>query len=64
MKGKESFDCADTLNNIGNVYYDQNKLNLALEYYNRALSIKEKVKGKESFDCADTLHNIGYVYMN
>ena len=62
MKGKESFDCANTLNNIGLDYKDQGKLNEALEYYSRALNIKERVKGKESFDCANTLHSIGLVY--
>ena len=64
MKGKESFDCASTLHNIGLLYGKQGKLNKALEYYSRALSIYEKVKGKESFNCAGILHNIGLVYQN
>ena len=62
MKGKESLDCADTLNNIGLVYKDQGKFNLALEYYRRALIIFEKYKGKESLNYAVTLSNIGLVY--
>ena len=62
MKGKESFDCADTLYNIGLLYGKQGKLNKALEYYSRALSIYETVKGKESFDCAEILNNIGLAY--
>jgi len=62
VRGKDSFDCAKTLNNIGLVYQDQEKLNQALEYYNKSLSIKEKVKGEDSFDCVITLNNIGNVY--
>ena len=62
MKGKESFDCADTLHNIGNVYKKQDKLSEALKYFSRALSIYEKVKGKESFKYAVTLYDIGRVY--
>jgi len=39
-------DYAYTLDNIGGVYDDKNKLDEALENYDRSLSIKEKKKGK------------------
>jgi tetratricopeptide (TPR) repeat protein len=42
--------------------YNQNKFEEALEYYERELSIYERVQGKNSLDCADTLHNIGSVH--
>lgn len=48
MVGKESIECANTLNNIGNVYKEQEHLDEALEYHNKALKIYEKVNGKDS----------------
>jgi len=59
LKGKESIDCANTIQSIGNVYDNQNKFNEAIRFYNRALTIKERVKGKESVESAITLKNIG-----
>ena len=47
---------------MANVYYDQGKLNEALEYYKRSLSIIERVKGEESFESANTLRSIGLLY--
>ena len=47
---------------MANVYFDQGKLNEALEYYKRSFSIIERLKGEESFECANTLHNIGLLY--
>jgi len=44
------------------VYIKQNKLIEALEYFSRALSIKERVKGKESIDCVIPLYKVGVVY--
>jgi tetratricopeptide (TPR) repeat protein len=51
------------LNNIGRVYKYLNKLDEALKYYAKSLSIKEKMRGKNSIDCAPTLHNIGKVLL-
>ena len=36
----ETFECSEIINKMANVYYDQGKLNEALEYYKRSLSIK------------------------
>jgi tetratricopeptide (TPR) repeat protein len=46
VKGKESFICAKIIKNIGNVYKDQGKLNKAIEFYKKALTIFEKERGK------------------
>ena len=64
MKGKESLEYAQTLNNIGGTYANQGKLNEAFEYYNRALSIYEKVSGKKSVGYANNLNRIVFVYKN
>lgn len=61
--GKDSLDCAQTLNNLGAVYKKMGKFVDALGYYSRALAIKEKIKG-DSMDCAQTLGNIGSVYQS
>jgi len=62
IKEKESINCANTLHNIGAVHYDLNKLNEALGFYNRALSIKERLRGKDAIECASTVYNLGLVY--
>jgi len=41
--GKESSEWAEALSNIGLVYANQDKLELALEYCNRALIIHQKI---------------------
>ena len=51
------------LNNIGNVHYNQGKIEEALEYYHKTLNIYKKI-GNESIDQANTLKNIGYVNFN
>jgi tetratricopeptide (TPR) repeat protein len=55
--GKESIKWANILNNIGVVYDKQDKLELALEYYLRAVTTHEKIV-KESTDWDRTLINI------
>ena len=50
------------LDNIGGLFQNYGEFNEALKYYNRALSIYERVKGKESFDSIVTLTNIGLIY--
>jgi hypothetical protein len=48
VKGKYSFDCVAILNDIAYVSSNMGLLKEAIEYYNIALSIIERVKGKES----------------
>jgi tetratricopeptide (TPR) repeat protein len=43
--GKDSMDCAQTLNNLGGVYKKMEKFTEALSYYSRSLAIKAKIKG-------------------
>lgn len=45
FKGRESTDCALTLNNIGMVFSNQGRLKEALSQYKRSLEIREAIKG-------------------
>lgn len=45
LRGKNSMESAQSLNNIGAVYKKMGKLDEALDYYERSMSIKGKVKG-------------------
>jgi len=47
-------------NNIGNIYYQRGDYNLALEYYQEALKMREELKMKNLI--ASTLGNIGVTY--
>jgi len=47
--GKELIGWAMILNNIGNVHYNQGKIEEALEYYHKTLNIYKKI-GNESID--------------
>lgn len=61
MKGANSIEYANTLSNIGLVYFNKNKTNQALEYYNRALAIYHKTDdGRDSIECAKNLQKLGY----
>jgi tetratricopeptide (TPR) repeat protein len=62
--GKDSINCAETLNNLGNVYSRMGKSEDAILYYKRCLLIEEKVKGKQYIDYAMILHNIGLIFFN
>ena len=62
IKGADSIDVAQTLNNIGLVYKGKGDYNKALDHYNKSLEIETKIKGADSIDVADTLNNIGNVY--
>lgn len=55
-------ESAQSLNNIGAVYKKMGKLDEALDYYERSMSIKGKVKGQKSLEVAQCLLNIGLVY--
>ena len=57
-------EAATTYNNTANKYYEQGKYGDALEWYNKALAINEKVLGTEHPDTASTYNNIAYVYDN
>ena len=58
----DRFGVATTLSNIGGVYYDINKPQKALEYYEKALPILEEVGDR--FGVANTLNNLGLVYQD
>jgi tetratricopeptide (TPR) repeat protein len=47
---------------MSKLYKNQGKLKLALQFYNEALIIYERLFGKESLKCAKTLNSIGMVY--
>ncbi len=47
---------------MGYVYGELGDYDKSLEYYNKALSIRQKVLGEEHPDTATSYNNIGYVY--
>ena len=49
-------------NNLAGVYYAQGEYDKALEYYEKALVIREKVLGKDHPDTATTFNNMALVY--
>jgi adenylate cyclase len=51
---------AGILNNIGNLYFDQNNYPLSLEYYQRSLAIIEELGDKKGI--ANSLNNIGSIH--
>ena len=56
--GKEHPETAATYNNIAGVYYSQGAYQKTLEWYEKALAIREKVLGKEHPDTVETRCNI------
>ena len=52
---------AISYNNIGLVYYEKGDLDKALEYHQRALTIKER-DAPNSLTVATSYNNIGLVY--
>jgi tetratricopeptide (TPR) repeat protein len=52
---------ATTYNNIGLVYDDQGKLELALEMYLKCLNIDRAYYGNNNFNLAGTYSNIGEI---
>ena len=63
-KGSQKQDTVTTYNNIALVYQDQGDYVKALEYYKKALAIREKVQGPEHPDTATTYNNIAGVYQD
>ncbi len=55
-------DTADSYNNIGALYQNQKKYELALINYQRSLEIKIKLLGEMHPCTADSYNNIGFVY--
>jgi tetratricopeptide (TPR) repeat protein len=62
--GKEHPLIATAYNNIGMSYLNQDEYSIALEYFEKALTIREKLLGKEHPSVATTYNNIGAVYNN
>ena len=60
--GSEKKNSARLFNNIAGVYHTQGNYEKALEYYEKALVIQEKVLGKEHPNTAATYNNIAVVY--
>lgn len=44
------------------MFNDFDKTNQALDYYTKALAIKEKLKGKDAIECASTYLNMSLAY--
>mmetsp|Transcript_25838 Transcript_25838/g.70957 ORF Transcript_25838/g.70957 Transcript_25838/m.70957 type:complete len:816 (-) Transcript_25838:577-3024(-) len=61
--GKDHIDVGTGWNNIGRMYFQLGKYDLALEAYLEALRIRRKCQG-DSVDVAATLFNCGQVYHN
>jgi len=49
---------ANTYSNIAEVYFNQESYDAAIEWYRKALAIREKVFGKEHSKVANTCSNI------
>lgn len=57
-------EIAVTLNGLGSVYHDQNRYDLALKQYLRALDINQRTVGTKNPETAATYNNIGNVYQD
>jgi tetratricopeptide (TPR) repeat protein len=60
--GENNFNLATTYGNIGNVYNDQGRLDLALEMYMKCLNIMKMHYGDNNFNLATAYNNIATVY--
>ena len=59
-KTRNNISCANTINNIATIYYEQGHYDKALEMYEESLKIKtEHYKARDNIDCATTIENIG-----
>jgi len=63
LLGENHIDVGTTWNNVGRMYFQLGKYDLAMEAYCEALRIRRKCQG-ESVDVAATLFNCGQVYHN
>ena len=53
---------ANSLNNIGLVYYHKNEYSKSLEYYNKSLALKEKINYE--YGSSLTYNNMGHIYQD
>lgn len=61
-KGSNVADTATSYNNIGRLYYNMGEYSKALEYYEKALKIREQIFGSEHPYTAKSYNNIGLVH--
>jgi tetratricopeptide (TPR) repeat protein len=59
---KDELGVASSYHNIAVTYYERDKLNEALKYYNKSLDIQLKKLGKDHPNVATSYNNIGAVY--
>ncbi|KAG7264553.1 hypothetical protein CRUP_019961 [Coryphaenoides rupestris] len=60
--GKDSADCANSLNQLGVLYYLQNNLEVARGFLSRSLEMRQRVLGPEHPDCAQSLNNLAALH--
>uniref|UniRef100_A0A9R1SK32 Nephrocystin-3 n=2 Tax=Cyprinus carpio TaxID=7962 RepID=A0A9R1SK32_CYPCA len=60
--GKDSADCAKTLNELGVLYYLQNNLDAAKMFLTRSLEMRQRVLGPDHPDCAQSLNNLAALH--
>ncbi|XP_077100489.1 nephrocystin-3 [Siphateles boraxobius] len=60
--GKDSADCAKTLNELGVLYYLQNNLDAAKIFLTRSLEMRQRVLGPDHPDCAQSLNNLASLH--
>uniref|UniRef100_A0AAQ5XL17 Nephrocystin-3 n=1 Tax=Amphiprion ocellaris TaxID=80972 RepID=A0AAQ5XL17_AMPOC len=60
--GKDSADCAKTLNELGVLYYLQNNLDAAKVFLTRSLEMRQRVLGPDHPDCAQSLNNLAALH--
>ncbi|XP_041923941.1 nephrocystin-3 isoform X5 [Alosa sapidissima] len=60
--GKDTADCAKTLNELGVLYYLQNNLDTAKMFLTRSLEMRQRVLGTEHPDCAQSLNNLAALH--
>ncbi|XP_076147214.1 nephrocystin-3 isoform X1 [Alosa pseudoharengus] len=60
--GKDTADCAKTLNELGVLYYLQNNLDTAKMFLTRSLEMRQRVLGPEHPDCAQSLNNLAALH--
>ncbi|KAM6978092.1 nephrocystin-3 [Aplochiton taeniatus] len=60
--GKDTADCAKTLNELGVLYYLQNNLEAAKVFLSRSLEMRQRVLGADHPDCAQSLNNLASLH--
>ncbi|XP_022522676.1 nephrocystin-3 [Astyanax mexicanus] len=60
--GRDSADCAKTLNELGVLYYLQNNLDAAKVFLTRSLEMRQRVLGADHPDCAQSLNNLAALH--